>query len=65
VKDALIAATARDEADAIVTDDKTLRKRIRRQGLDVPLLTFEEFRRHVSSLKGDAAPKAGPPLTSW
>ncbi len=49
-KDALIAASARDEADAIVTDDKTLRKRIRREGLDVTLLTFEEFRRHVLSL---------------
>jgi predicted nucleic acid-binding protein len=49
-KDALIAASARDEADAIVTDDKTLRKRIRREGLDVTLLNFEEFRRHVSSL---------------
>jgi predicted nucleic acid-binding protein len=50
VKDALIASSARDEADAIVTDDKTLRKRIQREGLDVSLLTFEEFRRHVSSL---------------
>jgi predicted nucleic acid-binding protein len=50
VKDALIASSARDEADAIVTDDKTLRKRIQREGLDVSLLTFEGFRRHVSSL---------------
>jgi rRNA-processing protein FCF1 len=50
VKDALIAASTRDEADAIVTDDKTLRRRIRREGLNVTLLTFEEFHRHVSSL---------------
>jgi predicted nucleic acid-binding protein len=56
-KDALIAASARDEADAIVTDDKTLRKRIRREGLNVPLFTFEEFRRHVTSLSGEAGPK--------
>lgn len=50
VKDALIATSAHGEADAVVTDDKTLRKRIRREGLNVTLLTFEEFRRHVSSL---------------
>ena len=50
VKDALIAASTRDEADAIVTHDKTLRRRIRREGLNVTLLTFEEFHRHVSSL---------------
>ena len=49
-KGALIAASARDEADGIVTEDKTLRKRIGREGLNVTLLTFEEFRRHVSSL---------------
>ena len=48
--DALIAASARDEADVIVTDDKTLRKRMLREGLHVPMLTFEEFRRHVSTL---------------
>jgi predicted nucleic acid-binding protein len=50
VKDALIAASARDEADALVTEDKDLRKRVQREGLEVSLLTFEEFRRHVSSL---------------
>jgi predicted nucleic acid-binding protein len=50
VRDALIAASAHDEADAIVTEDKTLRKRIRREGLKVTLFTFEEFRRYVSSL---------------
>ena len=50
VKDALIAASARDQADALVTNDKTLRKRIRREGLNVTLLTFEEFSRYVSSL---------------
>jgi predicted nucleic acid-binding protein len=50
VKDALIAASARDEADALVTDDETLRKRIRREGLNVTLLTFEEFHHHVSLL---------------
>lgn len=47
-RDALIAASARDEADMIVTDDKTLRKRILREDLNVPLLNFEEFRRQVS-----------------
>jgi len=47
VKDALIAATACDEADALVTEDKTLRKRIVREGLKVSVLTFEEFRYHV------------------
>jgi len=52
--DALIAASAGDEADVIVTEDKTLRHRIRREGLNVPLLTFEEFRRQVSSLSPEA-----------
>ena len=52
----MIAASARDEADVIVTDDKTLRKRILREGLNVPLLTFEEFRRQVSSLSREAGP---------
>lgn len=51
-KDALIAASARDEADVIVTEDKTLRHRIRREGMNVRLMSFEEFRRHVSSLSG-------------
>lgn len=53
-KDALIAASASDKADAIVTEDKTLRHRIRQEGLNVPLLTFEEFRRQVSSLLREA-----------
>lgn len=48
VKDALIAATVPYEADAIVTEDETLRRRIQREGLNVTLLTFEEFRRRVS-----------------
>jgi rRNA-processing protein FCF1 len=51
-KDALIAASARDEADVIVTEDKKLRHRIRREGMNVRLMSFEEFRRHVSSLSG-------------
>jgi rRNA-processing protein FCF1 len=50
--DALIAASAGDEADVIVTEDKTLRHRIRREGMNVRLMSFEEFRRHVSSLSG-------------
>lgn len=54
-KDALIAASACEQADVIVTEDKTLRHRIRRKGLNVPLLTFEEFRRQVSSLSREAA----------
>ena len=49
VKDALIAASVRGEADALVTEDKTLRKRIRRDGLNVTLLGFEEFREYVTS----------------
>lgn len=49
VKDALIAASVRGEADALVTEDKTLRKRIRRIGLDVTLFGFEEFREYVTS----------------
>ena len=49
-KDALIAASARDKADALVTDDETLRKRVQREGLSISLLTFEQFRGHVSSL---------------
>jgi rRNA-processing protein FCF1 len=50
VEDAVIAASGRDEADALVTGDGTLQKRIQREGLKVTLLTFEEFRRHVSTL---------------
>jgi len=50
VKDAPIAASARDKADAIVTEDKTLRKRIPRVGLKVTVVTFEDFRRHILSL---------------
>jgi hypothetical protein len=49
VKDALIASSARDRADAIVTDDKTLQRRIRREGLNVKVLTFEDFRRYIVS----------------
>lgn len=50
VKDALIAASASSRADALVTEDNTLRKRIEREGLKVSLLTFEEFRLQVFSL---------------
>jgi len=49
-KDALIAASAGEKADVIVTEDKTLRKRIQREGLNVTLLTFEDFRFQVLSL---------------
>lgn len=48
-RDALIAASARDEADALVTDDDTLQRRIRRWGLNVKVLTFEDFRRYIFS----------------
>jgi predicted nucleic acid-binding protein len=51
-KDALIAASARDQADVLVTEDKTLQKRIRREDLNVTILTFEEFRRQVLDLPG-------------
>ncbi len=50
VKDALIAASTHDEAEALVTEDQMLRKRIRREGLKLTLFTFEEFRAHVSRL---------------
>jgi hypothetical protein len=50
VQDALIAATTPDEADALVTEDQTLRKRIRREGLELTLFSFEEFRAYVSGL---------------
>jgi predicted nucleic acid-binding protein len=50
VKDALIAASTHDEADALVTEDQTLRKRIRREGLKLTLFTSEEFRAYVSRL---------------
>jgi predicted nucleic acid-binding protein len=61
VKDALIAASARDKADAIVTEDKALRKRVLREGLNTTLLTFEEFRNHVSFLKQQVVPHTSPP----
>lgn len=64
VKDALIAASARDEADVLVTDDEKLRRRVVREGLNVPLLTFEQFRRHVWSLSGRAGLEAGSYLDS-
>lgn len=59
--DALMAASARDEADVFVTEDKTLRHRIRRDGMNVPVLTFAEFRRQVSSL----SPEAESPDRFW
>jgi predicted nucleic acid-binding protein len=49
VKDAIIAASARYEADAFVTEDDTLQKRIRLEGLEVDVLTFEDFRRYLLS----------------
>jgi hypothetical protein len=50
VKDALIAASTHDEADALVTEDQTLRKRTRREGLKLTLFTFVEFHAYVSRL---------------
>jgi type I restriction enzyme R subunit len=47
--DALIAATAKINADYLVTDDDTLRKRIIRELPSLTLLTNEEFHQIVSS----------------
>lgn len=47
--DALIAATAKVNADYLVTDDDTLRKRIIRELPSLTLLTNEEFHQMVST----------------
>jgi hypothetical protein len=49
IHDALIAATAKINADYLVTDDDTLRKRIIRELPSLTLLTNEEFHQIVSS----------------
>jgi hypothetical protein len=54
VADGLIAVSARAEADAFVTNDAELQKRILREGVNVTLFTFEDFRRHVLSPRDKA-----------
>jgi len=48
--DALIAATAEGYADVLVTEDTTLRSRIRDQNLKVEVWDYERFFQHVESL---------------
>jgi len=49
-EDALIATTAAQEADVLVTDDITLQKRVRSQPTKIEVWDFEQFKNYVDSL---------------
>jgi hypothetical protein len=49
VKDPLITATARGEADLLVTEDRTSATGLGKMGLGVSLWAFDEFKAYVES----------------